>query len=136
MRWVVSCVAGVGAEDPQVERSEQETQRAIGRLEGKLDSLIASVQQQGERSDAGRQRLYQRVDQLAQEFVTVKNRVANIETRVDEIEPMAAEFMRWKQRGVGIWIVIVTGWMLLGGLVLSGVSAMGRWFIKVVVANS
>ena len=119
-----------------MERSEQETQRAIGRLEGKLDSLIAVVQQQGERSDAGRERLYLRVDQLAQETVTVKNRVAHIETRVDEIEPMAAEFMRWKQRGIGVWIVIVTGWMLIGGLVLSGLSAMGRWAIKAVVASS
>jgi hypothetical protein len=118
-----------------MDMNEQETQRAIGRLEGKLDSLIVSVQQQGERSDAGRTKLYARVDQLAQEFITVKNQVGNIEARVDEIEPMAEEFMRWKQRGIGIWIVIFTGWMLLGGMLLSGVSAVGKWLIKAVAAG-
>jgi hypothetical protein len=117
-----------------MDMSEQETQRAIGRLEGKLDSLIVSVQQQGERSDQGRQRLYARVDQLAQEFVTVKNRVGNIEQRVDEIEPMAAEFMRWKQRGIGVWLVLLLMWALLSGAVLSGISAIGRWAIKAVAA--
>lgn len=118
----------------RVSTSDQETQRAIGRLEGKLDILIASVEQQAERSDAGHQRLYARVDQLAQEFVSMKNNVGNLEQRIDAIEPMATEFARWKQRGIGAWLVILVGWAVVGGFIMSGMAAAVRWAVKAVAA--
>ena len=113
-----------------MEMMEPGTERAIGRLEGKLDALIETVREQGDRSDAGRQRMYTRMETLGNELVSLKNKTSRIEHRLDDIEPLATEFAKLKQRGLGIIGVLGLAWLVCGSLVLSGVSAAASWLIR------
>ena len=106
------------------------TQRTIGRLEGKLDALIETVRQQGERADASRSRVYERLEQMADEQTKLETRVGDIGSKVAVIEPFAAEFAAWKQRGLAVVFMLSVVWLLVGSTVVSWVKDFFAWVFK------
>lgn len=107
-------------------------QRSIGRLEGKLDALIETVKLQGERSDQGRARMYERLEQMADEQVRLDNRVSEIGTKVKAIEPFATEFSAWKQRGLAAVFMLSLVWLLLGSAIVGWVKDIIAWAVKAI----
>ena len=109
---------------------ESNQERAIGRLEGKMDSLIEAVKAQGEKSDASRARMYERIEGVERSTEKMDSRLQTVEGTVTKMSPLVDEFGRIKQRGVGILMMLGVLWMLLGGLLLQGLSAIVSWIGK------
>lgn len=105
-------------------------QRDLGRVEGKLDALIETVKAQGAKSDASRARLYDRMESVERNTHDLDGRMKTVEGTVKKMSPLVDEFGRLKQRGVGILMMLGVLWMLLGGLLLQGLSAIVSWIGK------
>src|SRR5690606_22130704 len=109
---------------------ETNQERAIGRLEGKMDSLIEAVKAQGEKSDASRAKMYERIEGVERSTEKMDGRLQTVEGTVTKMSPLVDEFGRIKQRGVGILMMLGVLWMLLGGLLLQGLAAIVAWIGK------
>ena len=101
------------------------TERAIGRLEGKLDALI----EQGELSRQSRAKLHERMDDMASKVAGVDHRMGAVEGSVKEMEPLVADYARLKQRGLGILAVLGFVWLILGGVILEAI----KWLVGLVM---
>lgn len=119
--------------------TESNTQRAIGRLEGQLSSLTTQVADltrainaQGDRQHESQTRLYRRLDEQAEVVAATTRRLTLVEGTVKAIEPLAQDFSRMKQRGMGALAVLTVVWVAVGGMVTSGMSALWSWIAKAV----
>lgn len=100
--------------------------RAVGRLEGQMEQVLAMLQT----SAVNRQQLYEGQEQLRIELQAVGRRVEDISATVSKVEPVASEFNKWKERGVGIVALLGLVWLFFGGLVVRGVESAVSWLIK------
>ncbi len=96
--------------------TDSTSERTIGRLEGKVDTLL----EQGEQSRQSRAKLYERVDEVANKVSGLDHRVGQVEAAVKIMEPLVEDYGRLKQRGLGILAVIGFVWLILGGVILEG----------------
>lgn len=115
--------------------TETNAQRSIGRLEGKLDALIETVREQGERSDVGRSRLYERIDTIAREQSRQDSEIKDIRKIVARVEPAATRFLNLEQRGLAVVAVVTVVWVFVGGAVTSGVSSAFAWVAKAISSS-
>jgi hypothetical protein len=76
--------------------------RAIGRIEGKLDLIIAEQ----ERAALARKVQYEKLDALDRKVDKTDNKVASIDNRLEVVEAPVAEFSRWKERAIGAIMLI------------------------------
>lgn len=112
--------------------TETNAQRSIGRLEGKLDALIETVREQGERSDASRSRLYESVDRIAREQSRQDSELKDIRKIVARVEPAANRFLNLEQRGLAVVAVVTVIWIFIGGAVSSGITNVFAWVAKAI----
>ncbi len=119
--------------------TETNTQRAIGRLEGQVSALTTQVADltrainaQGDRQHESQTRLYKRLDEQAEIVAATTRRLTLVENAVKTISPMAEDFGRMKQRGLGAIAVVTVLWLAVGGMVTSGMSALWSWVAKAV----
>lgn len=98
-----------------------DTQRAIGRLEGKLDSLIKSVEQMAEQSSTARGKIYERVERISADTADVDRRLGELEKTVKVMDPMVQDLARLKERGLGVLALLGFIWLFVGGLILQGI---------------
>lgn len=85
-----------------------DVQRALGVVEGKLDSLIATVRSTNEQASESRKALYERVAALEADLrgvatghEQIKTHLNALDNRIDDdVLPTIAEVSRWKVAGV------------------------------------
>lgn len=102
--------------------TEGDEQRSIGRIEGKLDSLINSVAAQSEASEQSRRRLYERVGKIetsveisGQVEAQVRDRLDKLDTRIEsEIMPTVNKVNGWEKMGMGALAIIGIGGVSVG----------------------
>lgn len=95
--------------------SEESQDRAIGRIEGKLDLIIAEQ----ERAAAGRKHQYEKHDQLDRKVDAVGSKVESIDTRLGKVEGPVAEFSKWRERGIGAVMLVSFAAASVGGFVVA-----------------
>lgn len=78
------------------------SQMAIGRLEGKVDLILIEMA----RFSESRKEQYERLEQLTRNADETDRKIGSLEQRVTAIEPTTAEFRRWKERGIGAMFVV------------------------------
>lgn len=103
------------------------SERAIGRLEGKLDTLLLTVEKNTEKSEQGRSRIYQELEQARADQAETKNEVKALKAQLAEAAPVIADIKKWRERFVGM--------MLLVGAVGSFIGGAGVLFWKWVSAK-
>ena len=86
--------------------------RAIGRIEGKLDLIIAEQ----EKAAQARKVQYEKLDQLDRKVEATETKVESIDKRLEKVEEPVAEFSRWRERGVGAIMLISFAAASFGGL--------------------
>lgn len=86
--------------------------RAIGRIEGKLDLIIAD--QDKARQD--RRQQYERLEKVERLTEATDRKVESIDKRLEKVEEPVAEFSRWRERGVGAIMLISFAAASFGGL--------------------
>jgi len=81
---------------------ENEQDRAIGRLEGKVDLLL-----RGESAaTVSRKQLYEKLDSVSRKLDLTESKVESVDKRLKAVEDPVAEFSRWRERGIGVVMFI------------------------------
>lgn len=94
---------------------EANQDRAIGRIEGKIDLMLAEQ----EKSSKARKVQYEKLDALDRKVEATETKVESIDKRLEGVEEPVAEFSRWRERGVGAIMLISFVAASLGGLLAS-----------------
>lgn len=101
-------------------------QRALGQLEGTVAALGDKVDDLGKRSEAGRARIYERIEQsdkTTAEIAAVAREAARLinETRDlinTDVMPTIKEVKKWKISGMTIIAIVGIGGTALGAIAL------------------
>lgn len=87
--------------------------RAIGRIEGKLDLII----QEQSHAVLSRKEQYQRLEAIDRKVDFTASQTESIEKRLKAVEEPVAEFSRWRERGVGAIMLMSLVAAMFGGLI-------------------
>ncbi|WP_271896346.1 hypothetical protein [Candidatus Phyllobacterium onerii] len=95
-----------------LEMTEASQERAIGRIEGKLDLIIA------EQQDAANSRrvTYEKLDQINRKSDATDRNVDELHKRMATIEVPVAEFSRWRERFIGMGLLVALTAGLIGAI--------------------
>ncbi len=77
-------------------------ERSIGRIEGKIDLILAEQ----EKAATARKAQYEKLDALDRKVDATETKVESIDKRLEKVEEPVAEFSRWRERGVGALMLI------------------------------
>jgi len=90
-------------------------ERAIGRLEGKIDLMLAEQAAAAQ----SRKQTYEKLETLGRKIDATDAKVEAIDTRLEKVEEPVAEFSRWRERGVGAIMLISFVAASIGGLLVT-----------------
>lgn len=82
--------------------TEAGQERAIGRIEGKLDLIISDQ----EKARQDRKQQYEKQEKTDRALDDVKRLIGSIDTRLEKVEEPVADFNRWRERGVGAIMLV------------------------------
>jgi hypothetical protein len=97
--------------------SMTDSDRAIGRLEGKFDLLLAKVEEGQRESKDGRRKIYEELEAIRADAATTRVQVAGVKDRIDKAEPVLTEIGKWRERFNGMIMLIGAVSALFGGAV-------------------
>lgn len=110
--------------------TDDNTQRAIGRLEGQMQEVISLLKSQDERASASRSRMYEAQEKTTLEVHDLSNRVEGVEEAIKIMSPVVKQVEKLKERAWGILIVLLFVWAIVGGLILDGVTWVAQMIAK------
>lgn len=100
--------------------------RALGRVEGKLDGVLTSIAalnsaliEDRARAASARAAMNDRIDAAESNLENIEHRVETIERGIDDIRPLADEVRQWKQRGIGAAGVLTALGAMFGGALVA-----------------
>lgn len=93
--------------------TDNSSDRAIGRIEGKLDMIIADQSH----AAASRKEQYQKLDEVDRKVDATSTKVESIDDRLKKVEGPVAEFSRWQERGVGALMLVSFIAATFGGVI-------------------
>lgn len=94
-----------------------DTERALGRVEGQLEALVNQVAKSEKSSNEGRAKLYGAVDDLRGGIRDMQAEIKAMDGRLKEVEPIVSELSKWRERGVGVLIFLSVVAASLGAVV-------------------
>ncbi|MFD1199594.1 hypothetical protein ACFQ3K_14910 [Brucella gallinifaecis] len=86
--------------------------RAIGRVEGKLDQIIKDM----DRARDDRKQQYERQEKTERILEKMERKIDSLDSRLENVEEPVADFNRWRERGVGAVMLISFAAASFGGL--------------------
>ncbi len=98
--------------------------RAIGRLEGKIDLMLAEQQAAAQ----SRKQTYEKLETLDKKIEATDVKVAAIDRRLESVGEPVAEFSRWRERGIGAIMLISFVAASIGGIVTAAWGKIVAWF--------
>lgn len=99
--------------------NESDTQRSLGRLEGKLDMILAD--QESARID--RKNQYAKSEAIERRLDATDQKIAGLKTQIDEAAPVITDIKRWKERFIGMQMLIAGVFVAVGG----GIVLVWKW---------
>ena len=93
--------------------AETNQDRAIGRMEGALERVLSELQD----AKVSRKQMYEKLDALDRKVESTETTVEAIDTRLKKVEEPVAEFSRWRERFIGMWLLIT----FISGSVVAGI---------------
>lgn len=103
-----------------------ELNRAIGKMEGRIEALITLIEKMDKRSDESRSKMYSRIEQMEQKVNHVSTGIDSVQERLGKVEPIVGEIPKWKERVVGARIALM---MIVAGAGASVYEAL-RWLLQ------
>jgi ElaB/YqjD/DUF883 family membrane-anchored ribosome-binding protein len=99
-------------------------ERAIGKLEGQVlamqEQIIAqsrAIEKSREESSSGRSRIYQELESIRQKATETSQKVEQVSQDLADNRPLIVEVKRWKERFIGMQMVIAAIAAMIGGAV-------------------
>lgn len=99
------------------------SERAIGRLEGKVDALVGAVEDQTEKSEKRYARIYQELEKIRLDAAVSRRDVGDLKARMDADEPTITKIKKWEERFIGMWMM----WGVIFSVIGGGVVAFWKW---------
>lgn len=93
--------------------TQASTERTLGLILGKLEAQDKA----NERSDESRKRLYDRIDILVEKIEATEEIVKDVSKRLEKVEPTVADINKWRERGIGAWLLVIGLSAALGGVI-------------------
>lgn len=87
--------------------------RAIGRIEGKLDQLI----EEQRRAMQKRSEMYKQLESLRKNQDEMTRQIKDVDRRLGYVEEPVTEFNRWRERAIGAAMLISLTAAMIGGTV-------------------
>lgn len=78
-------------------------QRDLGRIEAHIKNLADHLEE-GAKS---RREIHVKLDDARTNLAAVQRDVRDIDERLQKVEATAAEISKWRERGIGAWLLIV-----------------------------
>jgi 3-methyladenine DNA glycosylase/8-oxoguanine DNA glycosylase len=94
--------------------SEAGQERAIGRIEGKLDLIISDQ----EKARQDRKQQYDKQEKTDRTLDEVMRKLQSVDKRLEKVEEPVADFNRWRERGVGA-VMLVSFFAAIFGAVIA-----------------
>lgn len=104
---------------------ESSTLRAVGQVEGKLEMLIEAVEENREAGSKGRQRIYEELEAIRANASASKVKIEKLKAQMTAAAPAIADIGRWKERFIGMRMLIVFLSATAGGMLV----AAWKWLI-------
>lgn len=82
--------------------TDSSAERAIGRIEGKLDLIIEDQN----RARLDRKDQYEKLEDLERMQGASDQKLAELAARMGKVEPVISEINNWRQRGIGVVMFI------------------------------
>jgi hypothetical protein len=98
--------------------------RAIGRLEGKMDLMLAEQKAAAE----SRKQTYEKLDTLDKKVEAANVKVTQVEARLAAVEEPVAEFSKWRERAIGAVMLVSIASALVGGGIVAGWAKITAFF--------
>ncbi|KAB2801617.1 hypothetical protein F9L06_08030 [Brucella anthropi] len=95
--------------------TEAGQERAIGRIEGKLDLIISDQ----EKARQDRKQQYEKQEKTDRALDDVTRMIKSIDTRLEKVEEPVADFNRWRERGVGAIMLVSFSAATFGAILAS-----------------
>lgn len=76
--------------------------RALGRLEGKVDLML----QEQQSAAANRKQTYERLEAVERKVEEAADEIKRVDNRLASVEAPVAEFSKWRERAVGALMLI------------------------------
>ncbi len=109
-------------------QESENLQRAIGRIEGQLESLIASVT----RADQSRSKMYEKIESVDGKITDAMNSVDDLDVRISKIEPVISDVSKWRERAIGARMAVTIFVASIGG----SVAFAAQWLYTHLVGKS
>lgn len=109
--------------------------RDLGRVEGKLDALISTIEKQGEQARESRRELYTRIGSIETDIkigagvdAQVRDRLDKFEEKIDkDVMPTINEVKRWKIAGMTV--------IGMAGVAGAALMSLGIWLWDVILTK-
>ncbi|NKX16414.1 hypothetical protein HGG75_13585 [Ochrobactrum pseudogrignonense] len=95
--------------------------RAIDRVEGKLDQIIKDM----DRARDDRKQQYEKQEKTDRTLDEVMRKLQSVDNRLEKVEEPVADFNRWRERGVGAIMLVSFVAASLGGMFVTFGKDMG-----------
>jgi len=82
--------------------TENNIDRALGRLEGKVDLML----QEQQSAAANRKQTYERLEEIDRKVDDAAEKIRHADARLASVEAPVAEFSKWRERAVGALMLI------------------------------
>ncbi|WP_427351173.1 hypothetical protein [Erwinia amylovora] len=98
--------------------TEATQERALGRLESKVDLILA----ENERAAHSRKEQYEKLEQITRKADATDRKIDSIDGRLKAVEEPVADFEKWRERAIGA--------LMLVSFVSASFGAFIPWMLK------
>nr|DAO70291.1 MAG TPA: Protein of unknown function (DUF1515) [Caudoviricetes sp.] len=98
--------------------TEATQERALGRLESKVDLILAD----NERAAHSRKEQYEKLEQITRKADATDRKIDGIDGRLKAVEEPVADFEKWRERAIGA--------LMLVSFVSASLGAFIPWLLK------
>lgn len=98
--------------------------RALGRLEGKVDLMLREQQS----AAVNRKQTYERLEAVERKVEDAADEIKRVDNRLASVEAPVAEFSKWRERAVGALMLISFASAATGATVVAFWKGFVAWF--------
>lgn len=92
-----------------------ETSMLLGRMEAQIAALTEAVRVQTEKADQRGARTYGELENIRAEQAQGRRDMADVKARLDKAEPTLTEITKWRERFIGMQMLLGAGAAAIGG---------------------
>lgn len=99
-------------------------ERALGRVEGKVDLMLREQQT----ATASRKQTHERLESVDRKIAQAADEIKRVDHRLAKVEAPVAEFSRWRERAIGALMLISFVSAATGATIVAVWKSIVGWF--------